>query len=174
MSMLNANSQKCTWSRCTYHFGKCIACNFRQKPFNNSRLCACWRDDYAPGSGRPNALWIPGPGGPDPGPAKLPGPARRAMPLALVMCALSHSACCYVYCAFGETLVDFHSGPHHRQQTVVMQTMEISGNVKTDIKNSPYESYIIEVLPKCTCIVRKFIPPNCATCMQLFQTLHSV
>ena len=42
---------------------------------------AGWRNDYALGSGQPTALLIPGPSGPDLGPATLPGPARRAMPL---------------------------------------------------------------------------------------------
>ena len=50
--------------------------------FNNTGLCADWRGDYAPGACRPNALLIPGPRGPEPGPARPPGPARRAMPLA--------------------------------------------------------------------------------------------
>ena len=47
--------------------------------FNNTGLCADWRNDDAPSSGRPSALLIPGPSGPDPGPAELPGPARRAI-----------------------------------------------------------------------------------------------
>ena len=50
--------------------------------FNNTRLCAGWRNDCALGSGRHNALLIPGHSGPNPGPATLLGPARRAMPLA--------------------------------------------------------------------------------------------
>ena len=36
--------------------------------FNNAGLCAGWRNDHAPGSGRPNAPLIPGPIGLDPGP----------------------------------------------------------------------------------------------------------
>ena len=43
----------------------------RERRFNNTGPCAGWRNDYAPGSGRPNALLIPSPGGPDPGLAKL-------------------------------------------------------------------------------------------------------
>ena len=38
--------------------------------FNNTGLCAGWRNGHALGFGRPNALLIPGPSG--------PGPARRA------------------------------------------------------------------------------------------------